>query len=90
MSCDNTNCQATAVYSDLKAILELVSNEMDYVSEDYQKTEDNTPRKMSLKQRAIRLDEMYDRVSDLIEVVNVPENERKENEECDDEDCDCH
>jgi len=75
MTCNEPNCQAVAVYSDLNCILELVANEMDCVAEDYDKTKDNTYAKMDLKKRAISLDELYDRISDLIEVVNVPENE---------------
>tara|TARA_B110000467_G_C18297522_1_gene469025 strand:+ start:1250 stop:1522 length:273 start_codon:yes stop_codon:yes gene_type:complete len=90
MTCEEPNCQATAIYSDLKAILALVSKEMDCVSEEYDDTENHTKRKMHLKERAIRLDETYDRISDIIEIVNVPENETKENDECDDEDCNCH
>jgi len=89
MTCDEPNCQAIAVYSDLNCILELVSKEMDCVEDEYHKTQDNTHAKINLKERAISLDEIYDRISDLIEVVNVPENEPIKDKECDD-DCDCH
>jgi|TARA_B110001454_G_scaffold149401_1_gene138785 hypothetical protein len=89
MTCDKPDCQAVAVYSDLNCILDLVSKEMDWVAEDYHKTKDNTHAKMNLKERAISLDELYDRVSDLIEVVNVPENEPIKDDKCDD-DCNCH
>ncbi len=90
MTCNEPNCQAVAVYSDLNCILELVANEMDCVAEDYDRTKDNTYAKMDLKKRAISLDELYDRISDLIEVVNVPENEPIKDKKCDDDDCDCH
>lgn len=94
MTCEESNCQVTAVYSDLLAIQELVSKEMDYVLDDYQSTKNNTREKWILKHRTIRLNEVYDRLSDLLDVVNVPENipdnGLNKDEECDDDDCDCH
>ena len=91
MTCKDDNCSTiSAVYSDLNCIIELVSKEMDYVAEDYRKTEDNTYAKMDLKKRAISLDEVYDRLKDLVETVNVPENEPNKDNECDDDDCNCH
>lgn len=94
MTCEESNCQITAVYSDLQAIQALVAKEMDYVSDEYQSTDDNTRKKWVLKHRAIRLDEVYDRLSDLLDAVNVPENipenDLNRDDECDDDDCNCH
>ena len=89
MSCDSENWQAKSAYSDLKDCIELLSYEMDCVQDEYQETADNTKAKHFLKTRIIRQEELFDRLHDLMEMVNVPENEDR-NDECDDADCDCH
>ena len=92
MSCDSENWQAKSAYSDLEKCIELLSYEMDCVQDEYNRTDDNTKAKHALKHRIIGQEELYDRLHDLKEMVNVSENkpEDQDTEECDDDDCDCH
>ena len=86
MSCDSNNWQAQSAFSDLNTIVKLVAIEMDNIEEAIVIEEKGTSVHKALSVRRVRLEEIYDRVSDLAEVVNVPENNH---EECDDDDCNC-
>ena len=86
MSCDSNNWQAQSAFSDLNTIVKLVAIEMDNIEEAIVMEEKGTSVHKALSVRRVRLEEIYDRVSDLAEVVNVPENDH---EECDDDDCNC-
>ena len=86
MSCDSNNWQAQSAFSDLNTIVKLVAIEMDNIEEAIALEEKGTSLHKALSVRRVRLEEIYDRVSDLAEVVNVPENDHKE---CDDDDCNC-
>ena len=86
MSCDSNNWQAQSAFSDLNTIVKLVAIEMDNIEEAIVMEEKGTSVHKALSVRRVRLEEIYDRVSDLAEVVNVPENNH---EECDDDDCNC-
>ena len=86
MSCDSNNWQAQSAFSDLNTIVKLVAIEMDNIEEAIVIEEKGTSAHKALSVRRVRLEEIYDRVSDLAEVVNVPENDH---EECDDDDCNC-
>jgi hypothetical protein len=86
MSCDSNNWQAQSAFSDLNTIVKLVSIEMDNIEEAIVMEEKGTREHKALSVRRVRLEEIYDRVSDLAETVNVPENNH---EECDDDDCNC-
>ena len=86
MSCDSNNWQAQSAFSDLNTIVKLVAIEMDNIEEAIVIEEKGTSVHKALSVRRVRLEEIYDRVSDLAEVVNVPENDH---EECNDDDCNC-
>ena len=86
MSCDSNNWQAQSAFSDLNTIVKLVAIEMDNIEEAIVIEEKGTSVHKALSVRRVRLEEIYDRVSDLAEVVNVPENNH---EECNDDDCNC-
>ena len=86
MSCNSENWQANSAFSDLTDIVKLVSVEMDNIEDSIGMQEKGTREYRELIVRKQRLDEIYDRVSDLAEMVNVPENDHQE---CDDDDCNC-
>ena len=90
MSCESENWQAKAAFSDLIDTIKLWSVEMDYVQTEYDEEPSCTEHKKRLLSRLHNLDEVYDRLCDLSEMVNVPENEPVKDDECDDDDCDCH
>lgn len=99
MSCDSENWQAKSAYSDIIDTIKLISIEMDCLEIELDETELLLPKNKNKEQRAIirelkeridRMNEVYDRLCDLSEMVNVPENEPVEDDECNDDDCDCH
>ena len=96
MTCDGDMCSSTrAIYQDLEAIQELVALEMDCITTTRQemlsdKRERKTGDILQLRERTISLEEAYDRLGDILEVVNVEENKTDAEKECDDDDCNCH
>ena len=86
MSCNSTNWQAQSAFSDLNTIVKLVAIEMDNIEEAIALETRGTKEYKKLSVRKERLEEIYDRTSDLAEIVNVPENDH---EECNDDDCNC-
>jgi len=100
MSCDSERWQSEAAYSDMKSCLSLLEKEMDMLEEDKTqatRTErivfNGEIRARYLKSRYQSLEELYDRLSDLLDMVNCKENDEEPEEkpsECDDDDCDCH
>ena len=73
MSC-NENYINQAVYQDLNDILNLISISIDDAEEDIKNIKFGTKKYNLFHQRCIDRNEMYDRISDLIEAVNIPEN----------------
>ena len=73
-------------FSDLNTIVKLVAIEMDNIENAIAQVEQGTKEHKALSVRRVRLEEIYDRTSDLAEIVNVPENNH---EECNDDDCNC-
>ena len=45
---------------------------------------------LQLRERTTSLEEIYFRLGDIIDVVNVEENKTDSEKECDDDDCNCH
>ena len=92
MTCESENWQAKSAYSDLMDIIKLVSIEMDYVTVEHDRSCSGTDKRKSLNFRQELLEETYDRLQDLADMVNVPENNPVEDDtdECEDDDCDCH
>ena len=90
MSCESENWQAKAAFSDLIDTIKLWATEMDYVETDYEAEPSCTRKKVELLKRLNVCEEVYDRLCDLSEMVNVPENEPVKDNECKDDDCDCH
>lgn len=99
MSCDSENWQAKSAYSDIIDTIKLISIEMDFLEIELDETELLLPKTKTkehkaiireLKERINRMNEVYDRLCDLSEMVNVPENEPVKDDECDDDDCNCH
>jgi len=86
MSCESNNWQAKSAYSDLNAISEIIAGEMDHIEEAICQVEEGTNAHNALSVRRRRMEEAFDRISDLAETVNVPENDH---EECNDDDCNC-
>jgi len=90
MSCESENWQAKATFSDLIDTIKLWAIEMDYVETDYEAEPWCTRKKVELLKRLNVCEEVYDRLCDLSEMVNVPENEPVKDDECDDDNCNCH
>lgn len=96
MNCNEDICSSTrAIYQDLEAIQELVALEMDCITTTRQEMLSNKRERkngdiLQLRERIISLEEAYDRLGDILEVVNVEENKTDTEKECDDDDCDCH
>lgn len=90
MTCEYDNLEAKAAFSDLIDTIKLLSIEMDYLEDEYDEEPKCTNKHLELVQRLNNLEEIYDRLCDLSERVNVPDNEPVKNDECNDDDCDCH
>jgi hypothetical protein len=90
MTCEYDNLEAKAAFSDLIDTIKLMSIEMDFVQTEYDEEPSCTENKKTLILRLRNLDEVYDRLLDLSERVNVPENEPVKDDECNDDDCSCH
>jgi hypothetical protein len=90
MTCEYDNLEAKAAYSDLLDTIKLLATEMDVVTTEHDRACDGTDKKRRLKYRLENLDEIYDRLCDLSERVNVQENEPVRDDECNDDDCSCH
>ena len=90
MTCEYDNLEAKAAFSDLIDTIKLWSIEMDYVQTEYDEEFLCTEHKKRLLSRLHNLDEVYDRLCDLSERVNVPDNEPVKDDKCDDDNCNCH
>jgi len=86
MSCESNNWQAKSAFSDLNAISDIIAKEIDSIETAICQVEQGTNEYKSLSVRRVRMEEAFDRICDLAETVNVPENNH---EECDDDDCNC-
>ena len=86
MSCESNNWQAKSAFSDLNAISDIIAKEIDSIETAICQVEQGTNEYKSLSVRRVRMEEAFDRISDLAETVNVPENDH---EECNDDDCNC-
>lgn len=82
MTCESENWQAHSAFSDLTAITKLLAVEMDYVESAYDAACDGTDTKRTLKYRLENLEEIYDRVNDLADMVNVEENKTDDSDPC--------
>ena len=96
MTCDEDMCSsARAIYNDLEAIQELVVDELDCITQTRKEMLRNERERkkgdiLQLRERTTSLEEIYFRLGDILDVVNVEENKTDSEKECDDDDCNCH
>jgi len=90
MTCEYDNLEAKAAFSDLIDTIKLVAIEMDYLEDEYVEEPKCTNKHLELVARLNNLEEVYDRLCDLSEKVNVPDNDPVTDDECDDDNCNCH
>jgi len=91
MTCEIENWQAKAAFSDIISIIKLHSQQMDYFEMSLVNVKVGTKKEKELEDMRTISEEVYDRLHDLADMVNVKENESsKEDDTCDDDNCDCH
>jgi hypothetical protein len=95
MPCEIENWQARAAFSDIIDTLKLHSQIMDYLEMELVNAKVGTKKEKNLEDMRTISEEVYDRLHDLADMVNVKENEpiqedKRDDPECDDDNCDCH
>jgi len=90
MTCEYDNLEAKAAFSDLIDTIKLVSIEMDYLEDEFVEEPMCTKKHLEIVERLHNLEEIYDRLCDLSEKVNVADNDPVTDDECDDDNCNCH
>jgi hypothetical protein len=65
------NYQSQAAYQELDDLIELVEKDRDDIEEDIKYCKPKTERYIKLCERRERVEEEYDRLSDLKELVNI-------------------
>ena len=84
MSENEINYEAKAAYNDLETIKDMIGKEMDYIDDEANINPEHFDVELN-KVRWRNIEEVYDRVCDLMEAINVSQNDICCSEDDDDE-----